>query len=72
MDLSAPTRVPVDDAPEAPAPGAVRRTLALRLAQRGRLRELRAERLARLRGGGAPSPEPSPGPSPDLVPAADQ
>lgn len=35
--------------------GTGRRTLALRLAQRGRLRELRAERLARLRSGSAPA-----------------
>lgn len=48
-----------DASPRDPlAPG--RRTLALRLAQRGRLRELRAERLARLRPEGAPAPRPRP------------
>ena len=87
MELSAPTRLSAeDDGPgEAPAPGAVRRTLALRLAQRGRLRELRAERLARLRApapapggtvpkGAAPPPEAPPAPalpaSPSAPPAA--
>jgi hypothetical protein len=41
-----------------------RRTLALRIAQRNRLRELRAERLARLRPPALPAPAPA-------APAAD-
>lgn len=71
MDMSPPTLADFSlaDLPEtvgtavsagAEAPDAGRRTLALRLAQRGRLRELRAERLARLRTGQAPSAPPSP------------
>jgi predicted flap endonuclease-1-like 5' DNA nuclease len=41
---------------EAPEPAGARRTLALRIAERNRMRELRAERLARLRPPGAPPP----------------
>lgn len=44
-----------EDAPEGPAP---RRTLAMRMAERSRLRAERAERLARLTPAPAPAPAP--------------
>jgi hypothetical protein len=48
---------PADVAPEAAeAQDTARRTLALRIAQRNRLREMRAERLARLRPPVLPAP----------------
>jgi predicted flap endonuclease-1-like 5' DNA nuclease len=47
-----------------------RQTLAMRLAERNRQRELRAERLARLRPE-APNPAPNPAPDPAPDPADD-
>ena len=53
---TAPGTLPSGDAAPRDPLGPGRRTLALRLAQRGRLRELRAERLARLRPDSAALP----------------
>jgi hypothetical protein len=57
-----------DFVPPAAAPGP-RQTLALRLAARNRQRELRAERLARLRPPPEPAPTPPGAPSADAAPA---
>ena len=68
-DTAPPTPASEDAAGRDPL-GPGRRTLALRLAQRGRLRELRAERLARLRSGSAPAPGSQAIPQPPLPEAA--
>ena len=54
-----------------PSRDEARRTLALRIAHRNRLRELRAERLARLRPGAPDSPAPEPEAAADASAPAD-
>jgi hypothetical protein len=64
-DLAAP-----GTAPDAAAPAGPRQTLAMRLAARNRQRELRAERLARLRPPAGAEPGAGPAPESAATPAA--